>query len=108
MLSPAALLLIGSLAGAGAGAPADAAACANLKTLSLPNTTVTAAEALPAGPFTPPAAPGAGGPPPAAQTLPARCRVAAVIKPSSDSNIEMELWLPQNWNGKFQMVGGGG
>ena len=26
--------------------------------------------------------------------LPAFCRVTAVLKPSSDSNIETELWLP--------------
>ena len=109
MLSPFAVMLLGSLAVAGGGVAAgDAAACANLKTVSLPNATITAAEALPAGPFTPPAAPGAGGPPPALQTLPARCRVAATLKPSPDSNIEMELWLPETWNGKFEMVGGGG
>jgi hypothetical protein len=41
--------------------------------------------------------------------LPARCRVAAVLAPSSDSHIEMELWMPaERWNGKFQFVGGGG
>jgi feruloyl esterase len=37
------------------------------------------------------------------------CRVAAVLTPSSDSHIEMEVWLPtENWNGKFQAVGNGG
>ena len=41
--------------------------------------------------------------------LPAHCRVAAALKPSSDSDIEMEVWLPaENWNGKFQAVGNGG
>ena len=41
--------------------------------------------------------------------LPAHCRVAAVLKPSADSQIEMEVWLPsEGWNGKFQMVGNGG
>ena len=41
--------------------------------------------------------------------LPAHCRVQAVLKPSSDSHIEMEVWLPvENWNGKFQAVGNGG
>ena len=68
--------------------------CERLKQLSLSNTTITAAEARPA------ASPG---------TLPAHCRVAAVLTPSSDSHIEMELWLPsENWNGKFQAVGNGG
>src|SRR5207247_9963436 len=41
--------------------------------------------------------------------LPALCRVAAVVAPSTDSHIEMEVWLPiENWNGKFQAVGNGG
>ena len=32
-----------------------------------------------------------------------------VLKPTSDSNINAELWLPtENWNGKFMAVGNGG
>ena len=32
-----------------------------------------------------------------------------VLKPTSDSNINVELWLPtKNWNGKFLAVGNGG
>jgi feruloyl esterase len=35
--------------------------------------------------------------------------VAATLTPSTDSHIEMELWLPaENWNGKFLAVGNGG
>jgi feruloyl esterase len=35
--------------------------------------------------------------------------VAAVLTPSSDSHIEIEVWMPaENWNGKFQAVGNGG
>ena len=31
------------------------------------------------------------------------------LKPSSDSNIYAELWMPaENWNGKFMMMGNGG
>jgi feruloyl esterase len=68
--------------------------------------------------------PQAGGPPAAAagnrggggrgggqpQILPAHCRIVAVLKPSSDSLINMELWLPPSdkWNGKFQAIGNGG
>src|SRR5437016_4563256 len=46
----------------------------------------------------------------AAQMLPAYCRVAATLKPTSDSDIKMEVWLPASlaWNGKFEAVGGGG
>jgi feruloyl esterase len=35
--------------------------------------------------------------------------VTAVLKPVSDSHIEVEVWLPiDGWNGKFQAVGNGG
>jgi feruloyl esterase len=42
--------------------------------------------------------------------LPAFCRVAATLTPSSDSDIKIEVWLPDmaTWNGKFQEVGNGG
>ena len=37
---------------------------------------------------------------------PAFCRVAATLKPSSDSDIKVEVWLPlSGWNGKFLGVG---
>jgi feruloyl esterase len=87
--------------------------CEQLKSLSLPNTTLTAVEMVAAGPYQPPTGAGRGAGGPASlteqQTLPAHCRVAATLRPSSDSDIKMELWLPaENWNGKFQMVGNGG
>jgi len=79
--------------------------CEALKTLSLPNTTITAAEFIPAGAAPAPARAGRGG----AATLPAHCRVTAVLAPSSDSHIEMELRMPaEGWNGKFLAVGNGG
>jgi feruloyl esterase len=41
--------------------------------------------------------------------LPAFCRVAGVLRPSPDSEIHFELWLPENsWNGRFLGVGNGG
>src|SRR5215831_2411592 len=87
--------------------------CSSLKSVSLPNTTIAIAESVPAGTFTPPAAPAAGGGQrggggPAGLSVPAFCRVAATLKPSADSEIDMEVWMPENWNGKFQFVGGGG
>ena len=60
------------------------------------------------------AAHGGGGPVPAAaaqalRELPAFCRVAATLTPSSDSDIKIEVWMPASgWNGKFQAVGNGG
>jgi feruloyl esterase len=41
-------------------------------------------------------------------TLPAHCRIAAVLRPTDDSHIEMEVWLPSDWNGKFLALGNGG
>src|SRR2546427_2125029 len=42
--------------------------------------------------------------------IPAFCRVAATMRPSSDSEIKIEVWLPapSAWNGKFMAVGNGG
>src|SRR5436305_13382194 len=83
---------------------AQQAPCEALKNLSLLNTTITAAEFVPAGPATQGRGGRGGG-----GTLPAHCRVAAVLAPSGDSHIEMELWMPaEDWNGKFLGVGNGG
>ncbi|HXC60047.1 MAG TPA: tannase/feruloyl esterase family alpha/beta hydrolase [Steroidobacteraceae bacterium] len=42
------------------------------------------------------------------ENLPAFCRVVAVLKPTVQSQIRVEVWLPQNWNGKLMGVGNGG
>ena len=130
-------------------------ACENLASLKLPNTTVSVAETVAAGAFTPPAvifpggqggalpgngpvgrgaeapagapsqaAPGGrgrdgatgggrggrgGGSGAAYKNLPAFCRVAADIKPTDDSDIKVEVWMPASgWNGKLQSTGNGG
>ena len=58
-----------------------------------------------AGAFSPPGAAATAG---HFSTLPAFCRVAATLKPSTDSDIKIEVWLPAaGWNGKFQAVGNG-
>jgi feruloyl esterase len=83
--------------------------CEGLKALPLSNVQITAAELIPSGPFISDSKIPAGGPSQPALALPAYCRVAAVLTPTQDSHIEMELWLPiENWNGKFQAVGNGG
>jgi feruloyl esterase len=87
-----------------------AATCESLQTLSLPNTTITLAQSVAAGAFASPAI-GRGGVQPTAafEQLPAFCRVAATLRPSTDSDIRIEVWMPLvNWNGKFQGVGNGG
>ncbi len=41
--------------------------------------------------------------------LPAFCRVVAEAKPTADSDIKLEVWLPAaGWNGKLQGIGNGG
>jgi len=61
--------------------------CEQLKTLAPAGTVITSAE-----------------------PLSTHCRVAATLKPSSDSDIKLEVWLPAHsaWNGKFLAIGGGG
>jgi len=83
-----------------------AASCESLAALALPNATITSVQAVAAGAFAPP---GGRGTPPGAASLPAFCRVAATLAPSSDSDVKIEVWLPSaGWNGKFQGVGNGG
>ena len=88
-------------------------ACANLAALTLPNVTIKSATPVPAGAFTPPSVvAGADGQVrgPASLTLPAFCRVEATARPTSDSDIRFEVWIPpaEAWNGKFEGVGNGG
>lgn len=41
--------------------------------------------------------------------LPPFCRVDAVLMPTADSEIRVEIWMPvEKWNGKFEGTGSGG
>lgn len=85
-------------------------ACENLKGLQLPDTTITAAESHAAGvrEFAVAGPPGLQIPPTKAE-LPGYCRVAGKIRPTSDSDISFELWLPlEGWNHRYQQIGNGG
>ena len=90
-------------------AAATATPCENLTNLKFADATITSAAVIPEGP---PQTRGGGfgmrgGGPPA--NIPEHCRVQVVLKPTPDSLINMELWLPtQNWNGKLMGVGNGG
>ena len=109
-----------ALSGVASAAALESGACEKLKSLQAPEIVFTTVELVPMGPAPAPqgrAPQGRAGAPatPAGRgaqaplMLPAHCRVAATLKPSSDSEIKMELWMPaENWNGKFQMMGNGG
>lgn len=87
-----------------ASGPAVAATpCGGLTALTLPNNTrVDTATSVPAGPFV---RPGATTP----TNVPAFCRVAGTSRPTSDSVIHFEVWMPASgWNGKFDHGGNGG
>ena len=82
--------------------PAAARTCEDLARLVLPSATIATAQSVPAGTFTPPEGK-------AIPNLPAFCRVAGVIRPTNDSQIQFEVWMPTSgWNGKFQGIGNGG
>ncbi len=82
-----------------------AAPCESLTTALSADGVVTAAQVVKASAFK---APG-GGDAGAFARLPAFCRVEVTLRPSPDSDIKVEIWLPvTGWNGKFQAVGNGG
>ena len=66
-------------------------ACADLKATSLPHAEVTSATAETSG--------GVG-----------LCKIAVTSRPTKDSDIRIEVWIPVGaaWNGKFVQVGNGG
>lgn len=77
--------------------------CLGPQALNLPDTEIVSARiydeqsvddpALPAAPI----------------TVPTHCRVRGFIRPASGSEIEFEVWMPENdWNGKLMGVGNGG
>ncbi|MGB6157654.1 MAG: tannase/feruloyl esterase family alpha/beta hydrolase [Acidobacteriaceae bacterium] len=79
-----------------------AADCAALEHLTLQDATITVAEPITSGTL---ALPGVAP----LERLPAFCRVAGVLRPTSDSAIHFEVWLPgQDWNGRLLGAGNGG
>ncbi len=82
-----------------------AADCESLASLKLKDTSITAAQTVAAGGFTP--SQGRGNA--TYKGMPAFCRVQAVAHPSPDSHIQFEVWLPlAGWNGKYFGIGNGG
>jgi hypothetical protein len=84
----------------GAGQP-----CEQLAQLALPNAKVTSAQVVAAGTFTPEATGDASF----YKQVPSFCRVMIEDKPTTDSDIKIEVWLPvAGWNGKFRGQANGG
>jgi feruloyl esterase len=105
----AALAFATSAAAPRVAASASAASCDSIASVKLASATVTSASVVDAGMFTAPDGPDGPRNASAFAKLPAFCRIAATLKPSNDSNIKIEVWLPAaHWNGKFEGVGNGG
>jgi len=84
--------------------PAPARSCESLAALQLPHLTVVSATTVPPGGA---AANGSPGVPPL--DVPAHCEVRGISRPSSDSEVGFEVWLPlSGWNGKYRQNGNGG
>jgi feruloyl esterase len=81
---------------------AHAGGCANLATAGSPQVEIVMARTVAAGTFTPPDAVAA------LPLLPKFCRVVVRLKPTPDSDIGTEIWLPAKWNGKLLAIGNGG
>src|SRR5882724_13102399 len=62
--------------------------CTGLAVLRLPLVTITSAAMVPA--------------------TTAYCRVRGFAVPTPDSHIGFEVWIPDNWNGRYLQVGNGG
>ncbi|MFL5640063.1 MAG: tannase/feruloyl esterase family alpha/beta hydrolase [Gemmatimonadaceae bacterium] len=90
--------------------PSRAQSCSSLRNVRVENTTVTSAQLVDSGKFIPPVMVRRGSPEffTAFNTLGAFCRVQAIARPSSDSEIRMEVWLPAiDWNHRYLGVGNG-
>lgn len=82
--------------------------CESLKSIKIPNVTITSVEKGGPG-YELPSQSGFVNMPPQKINAPF-CRVKAVSRPTEDSHIGIEVWLPDpaNWNDKFLAVGNPG
>src|SRR5579862_941651 len=95
-LARAAILLTSAPAAWAASLP-----CKDLAGLTIPDISLTTDE-VQEGQFSPAAGIAPMG-------LPGFCRVSGVARPTAESLIHFEIWIPAvNWNGKFQGVGNAG
>lgn len=112
------LFLAGAVAGAAQAqstaqattAQASGDKCGRLAAAAVPNATVTMATVVQAGAFVGPPGTFTGADMSALyKALPAFCRVVVHARPSADSDIVVEVWMPlSGWNGKLHGLGNGG
>jgi feruloyl esterase len=98
-------------AGLASEAQADGSSCERLASRALAGAKAKSAQIVAAGAFTPPVSlsPWMAGDPSLYKGLPAFCRVLAEARPSADSEIKIEVWMPAaGWNGRFRGQGNGG
>jgi hypothetical protein len=88
----------------------DTTQCTNLHQLHLDHAQVLSAELITAGAFVAPPGPtGKAEQIPLYNQIPTFCRVKVEATPTSDSRIQIEVWLPaENWNHRFHAIGNGG
>ena len=79
-----------------------AGTCQDISKLKIASSTIETAETVTNGRFSPQSGP-------ALRNLPAFCRVTVTSRPSPDSAIGIEIWMPETgWNGRFEGTGNGG
>src|SRR4051812_40721605 len=106
----AAAILLALLAGLSQASPITAAgtSCDDMRSVALASGHVDSSAIVAPGSFRPPRS-AAGEARTDYSALPELCRVSATLKPSPDSDIKIEVWLPTSgWNSKLQAVGNGG
>jgi hypothetical protein len=83
--------------------------CEALAKLSLPQTTISLAQSTAADTFTPPVPDWAKAFMHPKAVPAAFCRVVGHLRPTRDSDIKFEVWLPASgWSGRYESVGNGG
>jgi feruloyl esterase len=81
---------------------ARAVDCDGLKSTKIADTTIISAEAVPAGDLT-------TADKVTRKNMPAFCRVVASVKDAPDSDVRVELWMPnEGWKGVLHVNGNGG
>ena len=83
-------------------APASAATCEGLASLKLPQITITGANTVAQSKFVLPTSTPNLPTLEVFKNLPAFCRVRGTIRPSIDSDIEFEIWLPSSDKPSFE------